>query len=650
MESETSKGRKERAQGYLEVKMAEGAGQQERMENREEELAYARVEEDEERVNELQARGVLSDEEARRLRTRAKMHSLDHTERVHIDAQTLASAGVISTEQLLEEILKQQKKGVIVELLRKYLMIDKFEAKVSRERRRRAHPEFRHPFPSIDNLINYGMTFELCMFVMVAANAILTGIQISVKGTSAQNDPLLRVLEELFTVTFVIEIILRVLADGWLWFVNLNNLLDFLLIVGTGVVPTFMGEALKLNNNPVFRCGQALRCLRLVRILRTVRTRFPILWALISGVVGSARILLWTLTLMFAILYMFAIFGIQLLQRSDLHFSPELQEVVDVHFPDVLGGMFTLFQIITLDSWTGISRPLQNAYSLIGVYFLLYVSIACMVLNNLIVAVICENAFKTVDEDEELQASLQKEEKEAQLEALRSIFEEMDTDESDCLTQKEYEDAILKNEDLVLRLKVGNLVREEIMDLWNFLDFPPKINAEYFASQIRSLRGECKAKDSYKVTVTLDKLLKRLTRATNNLQNHIKFCESLQKEARLVQQELTMTLGHLQGFVATVKRCIPQDVCPTSHKKVQAVGDQITAKVQPLLRPLLDREIRRAPLEQEAYETAYGLKSRDPPDPLLDNNGTKRASARASRLPILAVIAPAPILDDVDLN
>lgn len=625
--------RKDRANGYLEVKMAEATASAARLEDREEELAYAMVEEDEERVNELHQRGAISDEEARRLRTRAKMHSLgDDKTKPKIDSKKLAGAGVISTEQLLEEVLKQPKKSVIVEMVRKSLFIDRFEAKIAKERRRRAHPEFQHPFPSVDNLINYGMTFELCMFVMVATNAILTGIQISLKDTPAQDDPLLRMLEEIFTITFVVEIILRVMADGWLWFVNPNNFVDFCLIVGTGLVPTFLGDALQLNNNPLLRCGQALRCARLIRILRSVRSRLPILWALISGVVGSGRILMWTLTLMFTILYMFAIFGVQLLQKSDLHFEGDLKTVVDVHFPDVLGGMFTLFQIITLDSWTGISRPLQNAYTLIGVYFLLYVAVACMVLNNLIVAVICENAFKSVDEDEELQAALQKEETEAQLDALRAVFDEMDADESDSLSQEEYEEFASKNGDIVSRLKASNLDTEEIMDLWNFLDFPPTIDADYFANQIKSLKGECKAKDSYKVAVVLSKLSKRLEKAAGNLKNHIQYCETLQKDARQVQQELTMALDHVQGFVATAKRCIPPEACPIPRKKVQAVQDQITAKVEPLLHPLLDKVIQRAPLDQEAYDMAYGLKSRNPEPRAsssllqLENNSSTRAS------------------------
>lgn len=70
-------GRKAVAGGKVEKGLAEKWEMQERMQNQAEQDAYAVYEEDEANIQNLLSRGMISDEEARRLRTRAKMHMDD---------------------------------------------------------------------------------------------------------------------------------------------------------------------------------------------------------------------------------------------------------------------------------------------------------------------------------------------------------------------------------------------------------------------------------------------------------------------------------------------------------------------------------------------------------------------------------------------
>eukprot|EP00930_Biecheleria_cincta_P054251 TRINITY_DN4024_c0_g1_i1.p1 TRINITY_DN4024_c0_g1~~TRINITY_DN4024_c0_g1_i1.p1 ORF type:complete len:678 (-),score=113.56 TRINITY_DN4024_c0_g1_i1:49-2082(-) len=607
MAEEGGRDRREIAQGKLEVNLAEKYHMQGRMDRQQEKAAYDEYEEDEQNIQGMYERGAITDEEARRLRTRAKMHKQrQQAGRKQISAQNLAGAGVITTEELIEQALKTKRKSVWIECLRKLLRLDRLEVSIMRERRRRMHPDYKPLFPLVHTTIKNGMSFELVMFSLVAMNSLLTGIQISVKGTDGESD-LYRVLEETFTIAFVGEIVLRVMADGWLWFFDWGNFLDFSLIVGTGVIPTFLGTFLNLSDSPLMRCGQALRGVRLVRILKKVRAKFQTLWSLVNGIAQSGRILLWTLVIMSVILYMFALFGVQLMQKSDLQFDPDQQEVVDIHFPDVMGGMFTLFQIITLDSWTGISRPLQAGYWLIGLYFLAFVCVACMVLNNLIVAVICNNAFKSVEEDVELQAAIAQAALESEISALIEVFDLMAVEGSDVLTKKEYERGIMRNEQIVFKLKLATLADDEIENLWEFMTFPDKINSNTFASQLRSLKGDCKAKDSYKVAVTLHKLTRRIEQATHRMEQHRKYCEMLQKDVLMVQQEIRNLMVEVRGFLVTGMRCIPPDPVPMTKKNIESVSQEVTKLTLPNLKPLLNREYERRPLEQKKLEEVFPL-------------------------------------------
>lgn len=58
-------------------------------------------------------------------------------------------------------------------------------------------------------------------------------------------------------------------------------------------------------------------------------------------------------------------------------------------FGDVWRSMYTLFQIMTLESWSmGIARPVMEAYPAAWVYFVTYVLIASYVILNIVVALV----------------------------------------------------------------------------------------------------------------------------------------------------------------------------------------------------------------------------------------------------------------------
>ncbi|CAJ1419595.1 unnamed protein product [Effrenium voratum] len=415
------------------------------------------------------------------------------------------------------------------------------------------------------------------------------------------------------TVSFILEIILRVMADGWIWFFAAGNAVDVILILVTGVVPSYILKPFFNVDSGELRIGQALRCVRLIRILKSVRTisAFRILWSLVSGIVDSGRILLWTLTIITVVLYMFSIFFVQLLVHSGLALTEEQNELVRLYFTTVPETMFTLFQCLTLDSWTGFSRILQIDQPVIGVLWLLYVAVACMVLNNLVIAVIVNNAFARAEQDEELQASIARETTEAEMNDLRILFDEIhpseeESEEPKYLTQEDYDLAVESNHpSLWTKLKLVNLEEDEIKNLWKYLDFPPEIDKEEFASQIRALKGECKAKHSYTVAMNLKKLDARLHQARAHLETHKNICETLKKETTQVQLELSRALSELRKFVSLTYRCIPGSAIPattSTERKMDNFQLQVSKQVQPLLTPLLERTLSKSKRERAEDE------------------------------------------------
>jgi len=69
-------------------------------------------------------------------------------------------------------------------------------------------------------------------------------------------------LEHVFTAMFVVEVIIRVMAEGWIWIWSLENVADFSLIFGTGVIPLWILGPIGIKSDAV-RIIQVLRVLRL---------------------------------------------------------------------------------------------------------------------------------------------------------------------------------------------------------------------------------------------------------------------------------------------------------------------------------------------------------------------------------------------------
>jgi voltage-gated sodium channel len=73
-------------------------------------------------------------------------------------------------------------------------------------------------------------------------------------------------------------------------------------------------------------------------------------------------------------------------------------------FPDWFGSLstsaFTLFQVMTLESWAdGIARPVMEQFPYAWVFFILFILIATFVIFNLFIAVIVDSITADKDKD-----------------------------------------------------------------------------------------------------------------------------------------------------------------------------------------------------------------------------------------------------------
>eukprot|EP00397_Hematodinium_sp_SG-2012_P009068 GEMP01009142.1.p1 GENE.GEMP01009142.1~~GEMP01009142.1.p1 ORF type:complete len:938 (+),score=153.78 GEMP01009142.1:94-2814(+) len=321
---------------------------------------------------------------------------------------------------------------------------------------------------------------------------------------------LLNVTEKIFTTFFVFEWVVRVLVYGPRYFKDFANLFDTLLVWVTGVAVVYLLEPLDLEVDYV-RQLQVLRACRLIRIARVVRMvpAFKEMWLMVRGLADSLNILLWSLIMIWMILYIFGIFALEIIGRA---VWPDGQSmwwddtnashvVIRESFASLMGSMFSLIQCMTLDSWTALVRPINQTLQGSVVFFLLFIMIATFVLLNLVTAVIVNNAMETTGcQDEEMVARWLEHDRAVEGKQLDELFTYFDTDESNSVSWKEFSKAF-DNPKLRDKLKLLDVEKNEMWGLFCLLDDDDgegTLDIEEFKTGFSRLKGTATSKDMSK--------------------------------------------------------------------------------------------------------------------------------------------------------
>jgi voltage-gated sodium channel len=211
------------------------------------------------------------------------------------------------------------------------------------------------------------------ILALILLNALVLGLETS-PALMAAYGPLLVALDQAILGMFVVEIAARLLVHRWAFFRDPWSVFDF-VVVGIALVPA-TGQLAVLR---------ALRVLRVLRILTIVPSMRRVVGALLSAIPGLSSIAL----VLLLIYYVFAVIATNLFAAT----YPEW-------FGDIGRSLYTLFQIMTLESWSmGIARPVMENFPYAWAFFVPFILIATFTMLNLFVAIIV-SAMQTYEEQD----------------------------------------------------------------------------------------------------------------------------------------------------------------------------------------------------------------------------------------------------------
>lgn len=213
--------------------------------------------------------------------------------------------------------------------------------------------------------------FQKTVIGLIVLNAAALGLETSASIMQHVGGAL-KLLDGGILALFTLELLLRIYAYGWRFFLRGWNLFDF-VIVGIALLPD--SGALS-----VLRSLRILRALRLFAVVPSMRKVIGGLFRALPGI-GSVA------TIMLLIFYIFAVMGTKLFGASFPQWFGTLGET-----------MYTLFQIMTLESWSmGIVRPVMESHPNAWLFFITYILATTFTMLNLFIAVIL-NAMHADDE------------------------------------------------------------------------------------------------------------------------------------------------------------------------------------------------------------------------------------------------------------
>ena len=217
-------------------------------------------------------------------------------------------------------------------------------------------------------------TFQKSIMILIVINAFTLGAETSptVMGLIG---PELLVFDKVVIVVFCVELLLRIYAHGLSFFRGAWNIFDFVVVAIT-LAPS----------NDSLAVLRSLRVLRVLRLVSAVPRLRRIVAALLHAVPGVGAIG----ALLLLVFYVYAVICTKLFGAA---------------FPDWFGSigdsMYTLFQIMTLESWShGIVRPIMEVHPSSWIYFTLFVVISAFAALNLFIGILVNAMDSAKDEAE----------------------------------------------------------------------------------------------------------------------------------------------------------------------------------------------------------------------------------------------------------
>lgn len=214
--------------------------------------------------------------------------------------------------------------------------------------------------------------FQHAILLVILLNAVALGAEASPPLLDRYGDAL-RAIDRIALVVFVAELLAKLFVYRLRFFRDPWNCFDF-IVVGVSLIPAA----------GAFVVLRALRVLRVLRVVSLVPSMRQVVGTLLASLPGATSIA----GLLILITYVAGVMATKL-----------FGDVTPDYFGDLGRSLWTLFQVMTGESWPDIAAEVMAERPAAWIFFLTYILVSTFVVLNLFLAVVV-NAMETVKDDD----------------------------------------------------------------------------------------------------------------------------------------------------------------------------------------------------------------------------------------------------------
>ncbi len=217
--------------------------------------------------------------------------------------------------------------------------------------------------------------FQRFIIAVILFNGVILGLE-TYRDLDPQLMQVLIYLDKICLGIFVVELLMKFIVYRWSFFRDGWNIFDF-VIVAVALIPA-SGQLSILR---AFRIFRVLRLITTVDSIRRVVTGMIIALPGVGSVGG----------LLLIFFYIGAVIS-----------TSQFGEAFPEWFGDLGASMYTLFQIMTLESWSmGIVRPVMDVFPYAWLFFIPFIMVTTFMVLNLFIGIVVDALATVKDQDDQ---------------------------------------------------------------------------------------------------------------------------------------------------------------------------------------------------------------------------------------------------------
>jgi len=245
-----------------------------------------------------------------------------------------------------------------------------------------------------------GRDYEWSIAALIILNAIVIFVEIDYPNAA----PIMcEILNSYFCILYTMEITFKIYGFGpHVFFGSYWNIFDFTVTFITVLSDMLI---LVLDGESAHKVRAVAPTLRLLRVLR-LTNMFQGLRSLMRSFTASLGALGWITVFILLWFFLCACLTTVFIGRKEFFpdsaaASPAEAEKLRYMFHSVPYSMYSLFEIMTIDGWTGVARPLVLTQPFLLMFFFVFVFVAGFFLLNLVTAVVVDRTVAAQQAEQE---------------------------------------------------------------------------------------------------------------------------------------------------------------------------------------------------------------------------------------------------------